>query len=105
MPYKEIHIVQIRIPSFFEAPDFWKSDYDEVNAYLDALQKGDVWEIGRSEGDRPIRAVGYGEKEPVERATTYSSAAAAGHPEDFFNPDKRKKPVLVILSLPGEGEP
>jgi len=90
--------VQIRNPSFFEAPDFWKSDYDQVNAYLDTLQQGAVWEIGRSEGGRPIRAVAYGEKEPVERATTYSSAAAAGHPEDFFDPETRTKPVLVILS-------
>lgn len=90
--------MDIRNPSFFEAPDFWKVGWDEVNAYLDTLEHGKVWEIGRSEGGHPLRAVAYGEKEPVVRRTTYSSAAASGHPEDFYDPDKRDKPVLVILS-------
>jgi len=90
--------MEIRNPSFFEAPDFWQSDWDDVNAYLDALKVGDVWEIGRSEGGHPIRAVAYGEKEPIEQTATYSSAIAAGHPESFFDPAKRGKPVLVIFS-------
>ncbi|MFQ6039466.1 MAG: M14 family zinc carboxypeptidase [Candidatus Poribacteria bacterium] len=90
--------MEIRNPSFFEAPEFWKSDWDDVNSYLDTLNVGDVWEIGRSEGGHPIRAIRYGEKEPVERTATYSSAMAAGHPQSFFDPEKRKKPVLVIIS-------
>lgn len=90
--------MKIRNPSFFEAPDFWKSDYDEVNAYLDTLKLGRVWELSRSEGGHPIRAVAYGEKEPIERTATHSSAVAAGHPESFFDPTKREKPVLVIFS-------
>ena len=89
--------MQIRNPSFFEAPDFWKVDWDEVNAFLDGLRRGQVWEIGRSQGGRPIRAVAYGEKEPIARRTTYSSAIAAGHPEDFYDPKKRDRPVLVII--------
>ncbi len=96
--------MEIRNPSFFEAPDFWKSDWDDVNAYLDALKIGCVWELGRSEGGRPIRGVAYGEKEPIKRTATYSSAAAAGHPESFFDPTKREKPVLVILSTIHGGE-
>jgi len=90
--------MDIRNPSFFEAPDFWISDYDDVNAYLDTLRLGCVYEIGTSERGRPIRAVAYGEREPIQRSATYSSAVAAGHPEDFFDPAKREKPVLVILS-------
>ncbi len=90
--------MKILNPSFFEAPDFWKSDWDDVNEYLDAISVGSVREIGRSEGGHPIRAISYGEKEPVERTATYSAAAAAGHPESFFDPKKRQKPVLVIIS-------
>jgi len=90
--------MEIRKPSFFEAPAFWKSTWEEVNVYLDTLERGRVWEIGRSEGGEPIRAVAYGEKEPIERRTTYSSAFAAGHPEDFYDPEQRQKPVLVIFS-------
>ncbi|MCC6446721.1 MAG: hypothetical protein IT210_25130 [Armatimonadetes bacterium] len=90
--------MEIRNPAFFEAPEFWKSDWDEANAYLDSLEAGEILEIGRSEGGRPIRAVAYGEKEPVERTATLSAAVAAGHPQSFFGPEKRKKPVLVIFS-------
>ena len=90
--------MEIRNPSFFKAPDFWKAGYDEVNSYLDTLKVGCIWEIGRSEGGRPIRAVAYGEKKPIERTATYSSALAAGHPESFFDPQKREKQVLVIFS-------
>lgn len=90
--------MDIRNPAFFEAPDFWKSDWEEVNAYLDALNKGQVWEIGRSVGGRPIRAVAYGEKEPIKHTNTMSSAIHAGHLEDFFDPDQRTKPVMVIIA-------
>lgn len=90
--------MQIRNPGFFEAPDFWLSDWDDVNAFLDSVQVGRVWEIGRSQGGHPIRAIAYGAKEPIERSATYSSAAAAGHPEDFYDPGQRTRPVLVIIS-------
>ncbi|MBT4501925.1 MAG: hypothetical protein HOC74_29605 [Gemmatimonadetes bacterium] len=90
--------MDIRNPSFFEAPDFWKSTWDDVNAYIDTIKKGQVWEIGRSQGGHPLRAVAYGEKEPIDRKTTYSSAIASGHPEDFYDPEQRKKPTLVIFS-------
>lgn len=89
--------MDIRRQSFFEAPGFWKSGWEEVNEFLDQLTVGQVREIGRSAGGHPIRAVAYGEREPVERRTTYSSAIAAGHPEDFYDPEKRGKPVLLII--------
>jgi hypothetical protein len=90
--------MEIRNPHFFEAPDFWKATWEEVNEYLDTVERGQVWEIGRSQGGRPIRAVAYGEKEPIARRTTYSSALAAGHPEDFYDPKQRQKPVLAIFA-------
>lgn len=90
--------MEIRDPKFSEAPPFWKSDWREVNAYLDGLKVGRVWEIGRSQGGRPIRAVAYGEKEPIERTNNLFSATAAGHLEDFFDPEQRTRPVVVIIS-------
>ena len=89
--------MDIRNPSFFEAPNFWVSGWDDVNAFLDGLKVGRVWEIGQSEGGRPIRAVAYGEMEPIQRTASLSAATAAGHPAAFFGSEKRKKPVLVIL--------
>jgi hypothetical protein len=90
--------MEIRNPSFFAAPDFWKVAWEEVEAYLRTVVCGSVWEIGRSQGGHPIRAVAYGEYEPVSRRTTYSGAVAAGHPEDFYDPRQRRKSVLVIFS-------
>ena len=96
--------MEIRNPNFFEAPDFWMSGWEDVNAYLDTLKTGHVWEIGRSEGGHPIRAVAYGGKEPVARTASLSAAVAAGHPESFFGAEKRRKQVLVILSAIHGGE-
>jgi hypothetical protein len=88
----------VRRKSFFEAPDFWVSDFDDVNAYLDGVRTGDVREIGRSVGGRPIRSVSYGEKEPVDRKSTLSGAIGSRNMESFFGSEPRKKPVLMILS-------
>jgi len=87
-----------RNPAFFEAPQFWKSDWAEVNEFLDLLTTGHAWEIGRSQGGRPIRAVSYGEREPIERKTSLASAQLARRTDRFFDPDKRSKPVVAIIS-------
>ncbi len=89
--------MQIRRQSFFTSPDFWISGWEDVNEYLDGIRTGTVWEIGRSQGGHPIRAVAFGQHEPVERRTTYSSALASGHPEDFYDPAQRTMPVLLVI--------
>ncbi len=89
--------MEIRNPAFFEAPDFWKTEWDEVNAFLEDLKTDQVWEFGRSQGGRPIRAAAFGEKEPIKRSNNPYSAAAAGHLEDFFDPDRRSRPVVVVI--------
>ncbi len=91
-------MTEIRNPAFFEAPGFWISDVDEVNRFLDGLAAGTVFEVGRSQGGRPIRAAAYGKKEPIARTNGLFSAQLAGHTEDFFNPDRREKPVLLVIS-------
>lgn len=88
-------------PSFFEAPDFWKSGWEEMNEYLGTLKVGHVWKIGKSEGGHSIPAVAYGEKEPIENKSTYSGAMAAGHFTDFIDLSKRTKPVVVIFVIHG----
>ncbi|MAE66507.1 MAG: hypothetical protein CMJ18_19740 [Phycisphaeraceae bacterium] len=89
--------MEVRNPSFFEAPPFWMVDWTEVNDYLDRVTAGEVWSIGRSHGGRPIRAVAFGERDPIERRATWSSAVAAGHPEDYYDPTKRARPVLILI--------
>ncbi|MBI3947048.1 MAG: hypothetical protein HY321_14075 [Armatimonadetes bacterium] len=96
--------MQIRNPSFFEAPPFWKSDWEEVNAFLDGLSPTEDREIGRSQGGRPIRAVAYGEKEPIHRTNNRFSAQLARRTDEFFDPKKRTRPVMVVISTIHGGE-
>ncbi len=89
----------IRREPFMKAPDFWVSGWEEVNRFLEDLKLGDVWEFGFSQGRHPIRAVAYGgPREPIERRSQINTAALAGHPEDFFDPEKRSRPVVLIIS-------
>ncbi len=88
----------IRRAEFMSAPDFWITGWDEVNAFLSGLRAGNVFEAGCSQGGRPLRAVAYGEKEPIERRSQMNSAILGGHLEDFFDPDQRRRPVMLIIS-------
>lgn len=89
---------EIRNPSFFQSPPFWRTDWDEVNEFLDGLKKGIISEIGKSYGGRSIRAVSYGEKEPIDRRCSLSTAKFSGFSEHFFDPAKRTRPVVLIIS-------
>jgi zinc carboxypeptidase len=71
---------------------------------LSALRRGEVREIGRSAGGRPLWAVAYGQKEPIARTANHSSALAAKQPEAFFGAERRKKQVLLIISAIHGGE-
>jgi hypothetical protein len=68
----------------------------DISDALERSEKGESWEIGKSAGGRPIWAIAYGEKEPVEHSANLSSALAAGRPEAFFGDHRREKPVLLI---------
>jgi len=90
-------------PQFLEAPDFWITDWSDVNRFLDNLG-GRVRTIGESQGGHPIRAVFYGDKEPVEHQTSRFSAQLAGHMEDFFECGQRTRPVILVISTIHGGE-
>ncbi|MBN1672290.1 MAG: hypothetical protein JXR37_14720 [Kiritimatiellae bacterium] len=83
-------------PEGMTAPDSYLTNPDKVAAMLDSLSVGKVVELGTSYGGRPIRAVGYGAFEPIDRRSTHSAAYMAGQPEAFFG--KREKRVLLISS-------
>ena len=93
-----VAVAEWRRDSYFQAPAFWKADWTEVNAYLDQVKKGEVWPIGHSQGSRAIRAVAYGTREPIARKCNLSTAQLTGRHEDFFDPAKRTRPVVAILS-------
>lgn len=88
------------------APEFYRNGVEEVERVLDGLKKADVSEIGRSAGGRPIYAVAYGEKEPIERTANLSSALAGRKPEAFSGEGRQKQVALIVSAVHGaETEP
>jgi hypothetical protein len=86
------------------APEFYRTSLSAVEEMLPRLTRGIVSEIGRSAGSRPIRAVAYGEFEPMERTANLSAALAAKRPDAFFGSEARKKQVMLITSAIHGGE-
>jgi len=83
------------------APEFYGNSVEEVEGVLEGLKKAEVSEIGRSAGGRPMYAVAYGEKEPIERTANLSSALAARKPEAFFGEGRSKQVALIISAVHG----
>lgn len=86
----------------FKAPPFWIAGYEAVQEKLASLERAETRAIGRSAGGRPIHAVSYGEVESIDRISTRSAAQLHGCPTDFFDPEKRTRPaVLLVGSIHG----
>ena len=83
------------------APASHLTNYRRVCEYLEGLKRGQVKEIARSPGGRPLHAVSYGEFEPVARTANLSSALAARKPEAFYGPRRAKQVLLVCSAVHG----
>jgi len=82
-------------------PEFYRNSIEEVERVIGGLKKAEVTEIGRSAGGRPLQAVAYGKKEPIERTANLSSALAGGRPEAFFGTGRDKQVALVVSAVHG----
>jgi hypothetical protein len=79
-------------------PDYWISEYERACTYLEGVRKGEVWEFGRSAGNRPLLAVAYGKKEPIAGRTSESfSAAGWGGWSTFLGSQPRQKQVFCFV--------
>lgn len=84
-------------PRLSEAPPFWKSTGEEVEAFFATCRKGEVRQVGASAGGRPLLAVAYGPKEGQQRRMPFHVAVTHKEPEAYFG-QKRQRPVLLIAS-------
>ncbi len=82
-----------------QAPDWWVSRPDEVEAYLRSLKGVKVFEIGRSAGGRPVIAASWGERDdlPGRTCLRLSSAVGGGGADSFYGQGKRERQGLVFL--------
>ena len=83
------------------APKSYLTNYDKVCEYLMGLKIGEVKEIARSPGDRPLHAVSYGEFEPIDRKADFGSALATDAPEAFFGTGRKKQVLLISSAVHG----
>jgi hypothetical protein len=81
------------------APAWWLSRPDEVEKYLRSLPGVDVFELGRSAGNRPILAAAWGQREDLPGRTSISlaSAIAGGDPQAFYGQGQRQRQGLLFL--------
>lgn len=91
-------------PDLFQAPDFWRTDLQQIREAADSLKKGTASVLGRSAGGREIWAFSYGPFEQQHPTATISSALGSDCPESFYDPARRTRPVLVIVGSIHGGE-
>ncbi len=91
-------------PHLFEAPTFWVSGLEAIEARLAEVRRGERRVLGQSAGGREISAVAYGPFEPQSPTATISSAMASDRPQVFFDPARRTRPVLVLIGSIHGGE-
>lgn len=85
-----------------DIPDFWVSEYSEVNAFLDkTVKKGRIDVIGTSAGGRPIRAVFYGTPRQGKGTTTFSGSLGFGDVRAYRGPDHDKAVYLGMAAVHG----
>ncbi|MGE3818500.1 MAG: hypothetical protein AB7I30_03635 [Isosphaeraceae bacterium] len=99
---KEFAIPRDYLREVEDVPEFWVSTYAEVTRFLDArVRKGTVREIGRSAGDRSIRAVVHGRPRSTEGTTTFSGSLGYGDVRAWIGPDYEKRVYLAMGSVHG----
>ena len=77
-------------------PVHYPTTLTAVGEALTWVSRGEAREIGSSAGGRPLWAVSYGKKEPVNHLADLSSALDGRQPEAFFG--KRERPVMLITN-------
>lgn len=85
-----------RIPDR-DLPAFWIGDGGALADRLAAIDRGEVKELARSPGGRPIHAVTYGDPEPSGRRANYNSAVASRNPTRYADREGRDRPVVFLL--------
>ena len=66
-------------------PDFWVTDLGDIAAWLAChVSRGEIREIGRSAGGRPIPAVTFGEPRKGARTTSFSGSIGARKLAAYF---------------------
>jgi hypothetical protein len=80
-----------------QLPSFWRSSLAAVENTLAEVKKGQVRQLGRSAGGRPIHVIAYGKSDNLPSTANYNSACAAADPAAYRRKDGNQKPVVLLL--------
>jgi hypothetical protein len=82
-----------------QAPVWWLSRPDEVESFIRELRGVEVFELGRSAGNRPILAAAWGQREdlPGRTSASLASAIAGGDPQAFYGHGQRQRQGFLFL--------
>jgi len=84
-------------------PDFWAGDVETIYRRIEAVEKGEVTQIGISPGGRPFYVVAYGDREPFVSKANFNSAVGARDLTAYADKSDRLRPVVILLG-PVHGE-
>lgn len=83
-------------------PSFWISSVPEIHKFLNSsISKGTVLAIGRSAGNRPIKAVTYGTARSGKGTTTFSGALGYRNIQAYTGPDYKKRVYMAMGAVHG----
>lgn len=96
------HIPQEYLIQPNAVPPFWVNTLKDVNTFLDKhIHKGHVQTIGTSAGNRPIRAVFYGNPRQNKGTTTFSGSLGFRNTNAYLGADAHKKVYLGMSGVHG----
>lgn len=97
-----------------QCPPFWLATPTAAQPFMETLKHAHVRTIGSSAGGRPILAIEYGQREPLDATTdNLHSALAASvgsadvtniYPPAFYGSQRRSRPVLAVQGAIHGGE-
>ena len=81
-------------------PAWWTSKAEDIQKFIETrVSAGMVRQLSASPGNRPVKAVIYGEAEPeLKGAANFNSAVGALNPDAYIKRGMRKRPVMVVIA-------
>lgn len=80
----------------------WKTDLEEVEAWVQKAKRAQVIQFAESAGKRPIYLFAYGEQALQPAKTNYNSACGAHDPSAHVNRADKKPVIMLVGGIHGQ---
>jgi hypothetical protein len=76
---------------------FWLTHVREIEAFAKTLKKGQVAELCKSAGGRPVYSISFGDRPAICRTANYASAVASDKPAAYFGDTNGRTRSIVLI--------